>query len=454
MFYTFAHAGAPAKYRDRIVSVGPTGPSRCVAERDPAHVLGPGLPTSRHGEGALTTAADTTAGAAAAGTIRTSVPGRLDRLPWSRWHWTIIIGSGTVWILDGLEVTIIGNIATRLGEPNTGLGGEDAAINSATDELIPSKHGGRVVVNENIFAPNGGRRVAVGLGVVLGLVIPLGRRNVPKRPRWLTIHGKHDEAEELVSDVEKTVERETGKELPKVDDEIEIKQPQTTGLVVILKTVFGTYPKRTVRGLSLFTGQVFLSNTVTFGDASILTTFFDVPSAATGYYYVVIAIGTFLAPLLLGPLFDTVGRPIMITSTYLGSGTPRFGTAWLFSGGHLSAVTMTICWTVVLFYSVGTTLGGITGPCAPEHDRARGDAVGHRDRFGQRRGGGARHAPVAGLARGRDGGRRGRAARAGRDIGGNRRAPTAPAPHSGGRHRRGQRRTQRVVRAVVQRREG
>jgi MFS family permease len=130
---------------------------------------------------------------------------------------------------------------------------------------------------------------------------------------------------------------------------------------------------------------------VTFGYATILTTFFKVPSASTGYYYVVIAIGNFLGPLLLGPLFDTVGRRVMISSTYIGSGILLFGTALLFGAGALSAVTMTICWTVVLFfasagassayltvseifpletralaialfYSVGTALGGITGP--------------------------------------------------------------------------------------------
>ncbi|MBI0383807.1 MFS transporter, partial [Streptomyces albiflaviniger] len=47
-------------------------------------------------------------------TITTDVPARLDRLPWSRWHWMIVIGLGTVWILDGLEVTVVCNIASRL----------------------------------------------------------------------------------------------------------------------------------------------------------------------------------------------------------------------------------------------------------------------------------------------------------------------------------------------------
>lgn len=58
---------------------------------------------------------------ATTGTVTTSVPSRLDRLPWSRWHWMIVIGLGTVWILDGLEVTIVGNIASRLSEDGSGL---------------------------------------------------------------------------------------------------------------------------------------------------------------------------------------------------------------------------------------------------------------------------------------------------------------------------------------------
>ena len=55
------------------------------------------------------------------GTVRTNVPARLDRLPWSRWHWMIVIGLGTVWILDGLEVTIVGNLSGKLAEPGSGL---------------------------------------------------------------------------------------------------------------------------------------------------------------------------------------------------------------------------------------------------------------------------------------------------------------------------------------------
>ncbi len=55
------------------------------------------------------------------GTINTHIPARLDRLPWSRFHWRVVIGLGGVWILDGLEVTMVGNVASRLTEPGSGI---------------------------------------------------------------------------------------------------------------------------------------------------------------------------------------------------------------------------------------------------------------------------------------------------------------------------------------------
>jgi MFS family permease len=157
------------------------------------------------------------------------------------------------------------------------------------------------------------------------------------------------------------------------------------------RTVFARYPRRSVLGLSLFIGQAFLYNAITFSFGSILTTFFKVGSGSTGYYFAVVAIGNLLGPLLLGHLFDTVGRRVMISSTYLISGVLLLITAWLFDQGHLSATTITVCWTVVLFfasagassayltvsevfpmetramaiaffYALGTAAGGISGP--------------------------------------------------------------------------------------------
>ncbi|WP_371579968.1 MFS transporter [Streptomyces sp. NBC_01314] len=419
------------------------------------------------------------------GVITTAVPARLDRLPWSRWHWTVVIGLGTVWILDGLEVTVVGNIAGRLSEEGSGLpitsaqvtgaaaalyvagaclgalffghmtdrfgrkklfmvtlvvylaataltavsfstwwfflfrfltgfgiGGEYAAINSAIDELIPSKYRGRVdivingsfwlgaiggsllsivALNTDIFPANVGWRLTFALGVVLGLVILLVRRNVPESPRWLLIHGREQEAERLVGEVEERVEAEQGRRLPSADREMTIHQRGSVGFGTIARTVFSHYRRRAVLGFSLFIGQAFLYNAITFGFGAILTTFYDVPTSDTGYYFAVIAAGNLLGPLLLGKLFDTVGRKIMISSTYLLSGVLLFGTAWLFGRGSLDEVTLTACWCVVLFfasagassayltvsevfpmetramaiaffYALGTAAGGISGP--------------------------------------------------------------------------------------------
>ncbi|WP_033323276.1 MFS transporter [Actinomadura atramentaria] len=416
------------------------------------------------------------------GVVRTKIPARLDRLPWARWHWMIVIGLGTVWILDGLEVTIVGNLAPQLAKPGSGvnitagavsgmgaavyvagactgslffgwltdrfgrkklfmitllvyllgtaltalswtpwwffmcrfitgfgIGGEYAAINSAIDELIPSRHRGRIdiVINGSFWlgAAAGalltvpvlsklpvdvGWRLAFGLGVLLGLIILVVRRHVPESPRWLIIHGKTDAAEKLVGDVEREVEQESGKSLTEPSQSIVIHQRKSLGFGLIARTLWAHYPKRAILGFALFIGQAFLYNAITFGYADILTKFFHIDTD-TGYFYAVIAAGNFLGPLLLSPLFDSVGRKPMISGTYILSGVLLLLTAWLFDAGVLSAVTMTACWCVVLFfasagassayltvsevfpmetralaiaffYAIGTAAGGISGP--------------------------------------------------------------------------------------------
>ncbi|GHH96038.1 MFS transporter [Streptomyces capillispiralis] len=427
----------------------------------------------------------TTAQSGTGRTITTSIPARLDRLPWSRWHWTVVIGLGTVWILDGLEVTVVGNIAGRLSEPGSGLpitsgevtgiaaalyvagacagalfwgrltdiwgrkklfmitlavylgataltaiafdtwwfflfrfltgfgiGGEYAAINSAVDELIPARYRGRVdlmingsfwlgavggsllsilALDTSIFPADVGWRLTFALGAVLSLVILLVRRHVPESPRWLLIHGRDEEAERIVGEIEQRVEAERKEPLPRAEGELTIHQRKNVTFTEIARTVFAKYRRRSVLGFSLFIGQAFLYNAITFGFGAILTTFYDVPSGSTGYYFAVIAVGNFLGPLLLGKLFDTVGRRVMISGTYLLSGILLFGTAWLFDRGSLGATTLTACWCAVLFfasagassayltvsevfpmetramsiaffYALGTAAGGISGP--------------------------------------------------------------------------------------------
>ena len=414
------------------------------------------------------------------GRITTSIPARMDRLPWARWHWVIVLGLGTVWILDGIEVTIVGSLSDALKPEGTGLGlsssdiglagavyvagaclgalffgqltdrfgrkklfmvtlgvylvgtvltafsmnpmwyfvcraitgagigGEYAAINSAIDELIPAKYRGRIDIAINgsfwvgaavgalltipltdptIIDPEFGWRMAFALGAVLALGVLLVRRNVPESPRWLFIHGREDEAERIVSDIEHTVESETGRKLSTVSDTLTIRQRKTIPLTTIAKTVFTLYPKRTVLCLALFIGQAFLYNAFFFTYGDSLSTFFGVEQ--TGYYIAAFAVSNFVGALLLGSLFDTVGRVKMIAGTYILSGLLLAVAGFML--GDLTAMTLTIFGMVIFFfasagasaayltasevfpmetralciaffYAVGTAVGGISGP--------------------------------------------------------------------------------------------
>jgi MFS family permease len=170
-----------------------------------------------------------------------------------------------------------------------------------------------VLLNEDLFSANLGWRLAFGLGAVLGLGILLVRRKVPESPRWLFIHGHNEQAEELVDDIERQVEEQTGQRLEPVEDSITIRQRRSIGFGVIAHTAFRLYPKRTVLGLALFVGQAFLYNAVFFTQALVLSTFFKVGDVVVPLYIIPFAFGNLLGPVLLGHLFDTVGRRVMIT---------------------------------------------------------------------------------------------------------------------------------------------
>jgi MFS family permease len=417
-------------------------------------------------------------------TIETKVPARMDRLPWSRFHWLVVLGLGTVWILDGLEVTIVGSIGARLTEPGSGIelsesqvltsgsiyvagaclgalffgqltdrfgrkklflitlalylvatvatafagsalffyvarfftgagiGGEYAAINSAIDELIPARVRGRVdliingaywlgaaggalgallLLDTAIFALDVGWRLAFAIGAVLGIAILLVRRNVPESPRWLFIHGRDEEAERIVGEIEEGVREDTGQELEEPEKSITVRQRKTISFRTIARTAFKQYPRRTALGLALFVGQAFIYNSVTFGLGVFLTTFYDVGSATVPVYIALFAFSNFLGPLLLGRLFDTVGRKPMIAGTYLGSAAVLtvltilfaseslglwgfmallLATFFLASAGASSAYLTvseifpmeTRALAIAFFYAIGTAVGGITGP--------------------------------------------------------------------------------------------
>jgi MFS family permease len=376
------------------------------------------------------------------GRITTDIPARLDRLPWARWHWLVVIGLGTVWILDGLEVTIVGSMSDALADPKTGLGmssfqvglagatyvagacvgalffgqltdrlgrkklfiltlavytvatvltafsmnpawylacrfltgtgigGEYAAINSAIDELIPAKYRGRVDVAINgsfwvgaaggailtiplldptVIDQSWGWRLAFGLGAILAIGILIVRRNVPET--------------------------------------ITVRQRKSIGIGLIARTVFTLYPRRTVLCFSLFVGQAFLYNAFFFTYGDTLTTFMGV--GQTGWYIAIFAVSNFAGALLLSPLFDTLGRVKMITSTYVLSGV-LLGVTGFFLGSF-DAKTLTLMGAIIFFmasagasaayltasevfpmetralciaffYAIGTAVGGISGP--------------------------------------------------------------------------------------------
>jgi MFS family permease len=419
------------------------------------------------------------------GIITTHVPARLDRLPWSRFHWRVVVGLGGVWILDGLEVTMVGNVSARLTEKGsgielnpaqigvaaaiyitgacvgalffghltdrfgrrnlfvltlvvyltatvatafafapwyffiarfftgTGIGGEYAAINSAIDELIPARVRGRVdlvingtywlgsaagaagalvLLNTSNFPANVGWRLAFGIGAIFGIFVLLVRRNVPESPRWLFIHGRDQEAERVVGEIEEEVQTQTGEPLPEPQGKpLRIRQRQTISFVEIARVAFKLYPRRAVLGLALFIGQAFLYNGVTFNLGTLLSGFYGVASGAVPIFFILWALSNFFGPLLLGHLFDTVGRKPMITLSYIGSAVvvvvlavlfvTQTGGAWTFiavlavafflASAGASAAYLTVseifpmetrALAIAFFYAVGTAIGGITGP--------------------------------------------------------------------------------------------
>jgi MFS family permease len=416
--------------------------------------------------------------------FETNVPARLDRLPWSRFHWLVVVALGIAWVLDGLEVTIVGSLSGALTESpvlhlsaeqvglaasayligavsgalffgwltdrlgrkklfsltvlvylistiacglswnfwsfaafrlltGAGIGGEYAAVNATIQELIPARRrgftdlvvngsfwlgaafgalGAVVVLNPAVMPPEYGWRFAFIIGGGLGFIVLLLRRFLPESPRWLMTHGYPQEAERVVGEIEQRIAQETGRSLPPVPSgSLVLRSDVRAWFGPAMRVLFTEYRRRVVLGVALMAAQAFCYNAVFFTYALILTRFYAIPSGDIGWFLLPFAVGNFLGPLLLGRLFDTLGRRFMITATYAVSGIMMALTGWLFALGVLDAVQQTIAWTVIffvasaaassayltvgesfplemravaiaLFYAFGTGVGGVGGP--------------------------------------------------------------------------------------------
>ena len=396
----------------------------------------------------------------------------------------VVVGLGSVWILDGLEVTMVGNVAARMTEEGSGIdmtagqigtagaiyvlgacvgaivfgqltdrfgrrklflitlvlylvatvatafsfsawyfflvrfltgagiGGEYAAVNSAIDELIPARVRGRIdliingsywlgaaggaattlfFLNADILPKMIGWRLAFAVGMLLAIFVFVVRKNVPESPRWLFIHGRNDEAERIVGEIEDGIEAETSQTLPPPKKTITVRQRKTISFVEIMKVAFTIYPRRAILCLVLFVGQAFLSNGITFNLGTIFNGFYGVAAASVPIFIILWSLSNFAGPVVLGRLFDTIGRKPMISFSYLGSAVVavvlafvfngEVGGEWLFllilavcfflasSGASAAYLTVseifpmeTRALAIAFFYAVGTAAGGIAGP--------------------------------------------------------------------------------------------
>src|ERR1700734_3814904 len=216
-----------------------------------------------------------------------------------------------------------------------GIGGEYTAINSTIQELIPARFrgwtdllingsfwlgaamgaGGSLVLLDPAFIdPAIGWRLAFLIGATIGLVILVMRFWIPESPRWLVTHGYPQAALAVVRGIEAQFSTR-GSDAP-VHERVRLRMRDHTPLREVARTLFITYRQRTLVGLTLMAAQAFFYNVIFFTYALILTDFYAIPAAAVGWYILPFAAGNVLGPILLGRLFDTVGRKIMIASTY------------------------------------------------------------------------------------------------------------------------------------------
>src|SRR6266478_1872762 len=253
-----------------------------------------------------------------------------------------------------------------------GIGGEYTAINSTIQELVPARYRGWtdllingsfwigaamgavsaiVLLDPHLIGPDLGWRLAYLTGACLCLVVFVMRMWIPESPRWLMIHGHPDQAHAIVDDIERSVTGEVQDPRQHAWPKIKLQMRHHTPLREVAHTLFSLYRRRALVGLALMTAQAFFYNAIFFTFALVLTDFFGIASNQVGWYILPFAAGNFLGPLLLGRLFDTLGRRAMITFTYGISGVLLAASGYLFSIGALSAQTQTIAWMVIFFFA-------------------------------------------------------------------------------------------------------
>src|SRR5438874_9804875 len=181
-------------------------------------------------------------------------------------------------------------------------------------------------------------------------------------PRWLMMHGRFEEAEQIVGMIENEVMKEDHiTSLPEPQGSMLMRPVGTVSYSRIARTMLKDYPTRSLLGFSLMVGQAFLYNAIFFTYGLVLTTFYHIPASTVGLYIIPFAIGNILGPLTIGRLFDTIGRRKMISFTYIISGVLLTITGWLFLIGVLNAVTQTICWSIIFFFaSTGASAAYLT----------------------------------------------------------------------------------------------
>ncbi|MDE1973137.1 MAG: MFS transporter [Hyphomicrobiales bacterium] len=293
-----------------------------------------------------------------------------------------------------------------------GIGGEYTAINSTIQELIPARlrgwtdllingsfwigaamgaGGSILLLNPAFIDPALGWRLAFLIGTAIGLIILLMRRWIPESPRWLMTHGFAKEADVVVSEIEARFGDERRSMPLRRQPPARLRMRDHTPLAEVARTLFATYRRRTLVGLMLMAAQAFFYNAIFFTYALILTNFYAIPADRIGWYILPFATGNVLGPLLLGRLFDTVGRRIMIAFTYAASAMLLAAVGYLFDQNLFTAQTLTAAWMIVFFfasaaassayltvsetfpleiralaiaffYAIGTGVGGVAGP--------------------------------------------------------------------------------------------